>query len=298
MANVPLRPSKAPNLPIAPVDYDQQYIDQLSNALRLYFAQVDNAIQELILANPVPFEIQVSQGRVPGYSMVMIAGENPDVDSAAYEDIWTQGGLTVYPAAALQMKVSSSSANDTGAGTGARSVIIQGLDANYDPITETVALTGQTEVTTSASFLRINKMIVATAGTGLANAGTIYIGTGVVTAGVPATIYNTIAPGFNDSLNFSYTIPNGYTGYIMWSRVTTGQDTGTTGVTARLLNTPASGIPVVTAIADNNNGQVQFQPPIPVRMESKTRITAQAIGAANNNRVGALAQLMLVQDGY
>lgn len=45
MATIPLRPSKAPNLPIAPVDYNQQYIDQLSNALRLYFAQVDNLSQ-------------------------------------------------------------------------------------------------------------------------------------------------------------------------------------------------------------------------------------------------------------
>jgi hypothetical protein len=39
---VTLRPSKAPNLPIAPVEYSQQYVDQLLNALRLYFAQVDN----------------------------------------------------------------------------------------------------------------------------------------------------------------------------------------------------------------------------------------------------------------
>lgn len=37
-----LVPSKAPNLPIAPVDYSQQYQDQFSNALRLYFAQIDN----------------------------------------------------------------------------------------------------------------------------------------------------------------------------------------------------------------------------------------------------------------
>ena len=39
---VELRPSKAPNLPIAPVEYSQQYLDQLANVLRLYFAQVDN----------------------------------------------------------------------------------------------------------------------------------------------------------------------------------------------------------------------------------------------------------------
>ena len=37
-----IRPPKAPNLLIAPVDYAQQYQDQLNNALRLYFNQVDN----------------------------------------------------------------------------------------------------------------------------------------------------------------------------------------------------------------------------------------------------------------
>ena len=40
-----LRPPKAPNLLIAPVDYSQQYQDQLLNALRLYFAQIDNFAQ-------------------------------------------------------------------------------------------------------------------------------------------------------------------------------------------------------------------------------------------------------------
>lgn len=34
--------TKSPNLPIAPVDYSQQYQDQLNNVLRLYFAQLDN----------------------------------------------------------------------------------------------------------------------------------------------------------------------------------------------------------------------------------------------------------------
>jgi hypothetical protein len=47
--NIPLRPSKAPNIPIGPVEYSQQYQDQLSNALRLYFAQVDNFTQASVI---------------------------------------------------------------------------------------------------------------------------------------------------------------------------------------------------------------------------------------------------------
>lgn len=39
---LPVLPSKAPSLPLAPVEYSQQYQNQYSNALRLYFTQIDN----------------------------------------------------------------------------------------------------------------------------------------------------------------------------------------------------------------------------------------------------------------
>ena len=47
MARVPLRPSQAPNLLIAPTEYQQRYLDQLTNALRLYFNQIDNGLSSL-----------------------------------------------------------------------------------------------------------------------------------------------------------------------------------------------------------------------------------------------------------
>jgi hypothetical protein len=34
--------TSAPNLPIAPSEYDPRYQDQLNNVLRLYFSQLDN----------------------------------------------------------------------------------------------------------------------------------------------------------------------------------------------------------------------------------------------------------------
>jgi hypothetical protein len=42
-----LIPPKAPNQPIAPSDYDKAFQDQHSNALRLYFNQIDNFCQPL-----------------------------------------------------------------------------------------------------------------------------------------------------------------------------------------------------------------------------------------------------------
>jgi hypothetical protein len=48
MAYTPLRPPKAPNLLVAPIVYDQRYVDQLTNALRLYFNQIDNGLAALL----------------------------------------------------------------------------------------------------------------------------------------------------------------------------------------------------------------------------------------------------------
>jgi hypothetical protein len=67
MAVTPLRPSKAPNLLVAPIVYDQRYVDQLTNALRLYFNQIDNFTQNVTVppsgttANRPTERLQVGQ---------------------------------------------------------------------------------------------------------------------------------------------------------------------------------------------------------------------------------------------
>lgn len=48
MSNNPLRPSKAPSIPLAPEDYNRGFLDQLTSALRLYFNQVDNSFAAVL----------------------------------------------------------------------------------------------------------------------------------------------------------------------------------------------------------------------------------------------------------
>lgn len=47
-----LKGSKAPNLPIGPVEYAQRYQDQLNNVLRLYFNEIDNITAALLGNDP------------------------------------------------------------------------------------------------------------------------------------------------------------------------------------------------------------------------------------------------------
>jgi len=51
IAKTSIIPSKAPNLPIGPVEYTQLYMDQFANTLRLYFNQIDNTQGALLGPN-------------------------------------------------------------------------------------------------------------------------------------------------------------------------------------------------------------------------------------------------------
>lgn len=73
------------------------------------------------------------------------------------------------------MSVSSTNANDTAAGTGARTVLITGLDENYNDVTESIILNGLTGVNTTKQFIRVFKVRVTTAGSGATAAGDIYV---------------------------------------------------------------------------------------------------------------------------
>ena len=51
--DAPLTRVAAPRLPNAPVDYNQQFGDQLNNSLRLYFNQLDSIFSRLNTTAPV-----------------------------------------------------------------------------------------------------------------------------------------------------------------------------------------------------------------------------------------------------
>ena len=242
-----------------------------------------------------PFELQVSRGQIMGHRAVTLFGYNADVDTAE-ETIWTGGGILTSPAAAGVLKVSSSSADDNSAGTGARTIVLMGLDANYNEISETITLNGQTAVNTVKSFLRVNYLYVTTVGSGGTAAGTIYVGTGVVTAGVPATIYGQIAVGDNASLMAHYTVPAGYTAYMTYGNIGTGQLTGAHTVTGRLLTTNGNGIRKTAAIVAFGTGVQNFVFKEPLMIPEKNDVEASAVSSAGNAPVSATIQLVLVKN--
>ena len=158
-------------------------------------------------------DLAISRGHSQGYRTLYKFGYNPDVDTQE-ETVWGNAGDYVWLDNAVTMFVSSTSANDTGTGTGARTILIQGLDEDYNEIEETITLSGQTQVATQLSYLRIYRSFVTLAGSNEGTSGVIYIGSSGATGGVPnTTVYASISIG-NQTQIAAYTVPAGYTLYI------------------------------------------------------------------------------------
>jgi len=147
---------------------------------------------------------------------VSINGQNPAV-GASLVDVADANVNRVYPTTAFTVSVSSGSATDTAAGTGAQAVEVDVLDTDYKLYTLQFELAGQTEVTDvvlGANALRINDIRITRWGTGVANVGVIYVydSSDTVTAGVPQTpakIFGRILAGVNVSRGAFYTVPAG-----------------------------------------------------------------------------------------
>jgi len=155
--------------------------------------------------------LEVAQGNIDGRSSVLKFGRNEDVDSGIPEDIWDGGGLWVPPTAARTHDVDSTSGQDDNSpgGTGARTIEIQGLDANFDIQSETVVMNGLSNVATANTYTRIFRMKVLTAGANGGNVGTIR-----ATAQVDGTLTAAMSPGYNQTLMAIYTVPDSHTAYM------------------------------------------------------------------------------------
>lgn len=126
-----------------------------------------------------------------------------------FNDLWT-GTATTIPIppqpGGQQMQVQSSSASDTAAGTGVRTMMIHYLDASGNDQTETITMNGVTPVLTVATNIRfVNELHTQTVGSNNFAVGTITI-TPVAT---PGTVYNQIDPNNNIDLSSQFMVPSG-----------------------------------------------------------------------------------------
>lgn len=183
-----------------------------NNSLTEYYLE---KIKQYVKISPT---LGIGSGLYEGYKAYTIIGYNPTIGTTLQtiaEGIPTSGSNLdiTFPASASTLSIASTNANDTSAGTGARSVLILGLDGDRKEITELVATNGQNSVETTNTFLRVNQMLVISVGSTGKNEGIIYCSDGAETysSGIPQNlVYHTIGIGTNISMVAIFSVASTY----------------------------------------------------------------------------------------
>lgn len=157
------------------------------------------------------FSFEVARGRRRGMIEVRQRGINKDLDNAAGEDVTNLTGVSaiVYPSSAESLELVSSSANDTIAGTGVRTVLVFGLDAGWNLISETVETNGTTAVALVNTYIRTHLVAIDICGSVNSNDGTLTLR--VASAGATRMIVDV---NLGESHQAGYSVPAGYEGFL------------------------------------------------------------------------------------
>ncbi len=195
------------------------------------------------------------------------------------------------------LEVVSSSVNDTSAGSGARTVKIEGLDGNYAPFAETVTLAGTTPVAlANTSVIAINKFFVVTAGSGLANAGTVDVRT--VSGGTIKSRIQALAESVNMAAEFVYTVPASMYGLL--KRIQVYARTNTGDLWAYLKLTSSLGIGYIRAVGQHSldvtgfsDGKILMDFGTGLYIDEKYLITLISDVSAGTPLISAIGELEL-----
>jgi hypothetical protein len=161
-------------------------------------------------ARTEPFDLQVSRGQITGHTAISFFGYQATVSNVAIP-IWENATTYTFATSATALSIASSSATDVSPAA----VTISGLDANFNPISENVILTGTSVATTIGSYFRVNSLTM----TGVASGQTSNVGT--ITAKQGSNILGQINIGIGKSQSSVYTVPNGYMLYLSIIEVNT-----------------------------------------------------------------------------
>jgi len=229
-------------------------------------------------------------------------GTNPEVGTA-YEDVWAGGGTHIRLAAATLLEVASTSVQDDAGGTGATTILIQGLAPDYTAYQEFLVLDGTTPVATQGEFLFVNRafVILTNPSGNETNVGIISIADDAATwvAGVPqepALIQSIILADAGQTQQCIYTIPAGHSLYVSDTYVNGG---GNKTVTFQLFSydnvNVGPGRIALEGTSLNSMAMTEFDPY--VQVPEKFTIWFQAKVTAGTGTVSAGINGYLIEDG-
>lgn len=230
---------------------------------------------------------RIAAGNIPGATAVYLGGYNA-APTTTNETIWGNSNAYTFLSANMSSPtVVSGSANDAAAGTGARTIVVSGVDANFAPQSETVTMNGTSTVALVNNYMTINNIYVATAGSGLVAAANITLAAGGVTHGF-------LPGGTSDALQFIYTVPANC-GLLMYDYSVFEEAASSGGNRTQISYRTNSGpTRVMTLAGIVTNGILAQTYTVPLYFAAKTQLQAQFLSAAATTAVSAISTCVLL----
>lgn len=246
---------------------------------------------DAITVRSIDSHLEIAAGKFTGYLPVNKFGTNGDIDVGT-EDIWEVGGTWTPPTSAGTVALVSTSASDTSAGVGARTITVNGLNGSYEDTTETVILNGTTPVNTVNSYMIIHRILVATAGSSSTAVGDIT----ATSNGGGTPILARILIGTNQSQIAIYQIPSGCTGYM--SNYEGGMQGGGT-LDLKCFIKPFGGVynlkgTLALNLTGSSYSKKEFYTPLKITEKSIIKMTG--VANMNNTEVHASFDLILIKN--
>jgi hypothetical protein len=242
------------------------------------------AINNYLDNSEIAERIFLANGQVINTSFNHKFGAVPAMSQNQTGTVWDVND-TLYPWSAFDtagvLTIPAVNASDNG-----YTVTVQGLDNNYNPISEDFIISSGGTVTGTKTFKRVYRAFMSNGGS--TNIGNINVQRG-------GTTVLRITAGKGQTLMAIYTVPRGYNAFL------------TKGVMTCQANADATGDMFVRYFGQStfrvghsfevsgNGGAYQYEFTIPLKIPEKTDIDIRAKVRSNNARISAAFDMILVK---
>jgi len=226
-------------------------------------------------------DLHIQRGFVQGHKAINKFGYATSVSSS--EVAVFNGGLAyVYATTAAPLLVVGTSTVDVSS-----AITIEGLDVNYNEISTVVTINGTTTVTTTDSFIRVNRAFVSNDAEPTSS---------IRILNSDGNLNSEIAAEENQSLQAVYTIPAGYTGYLEQIAANTATEVANKFVRVRLKVREFGGVFKTKAKFTIARGSYEeiYKFPLPIPEKSDIEVTAES--SSGVNEVSAVFAILLIKN--
>lgn len=227
-----------------------------------------------------PFDLHLARGYIQGHSHVHKFGVATSV-SLTEVVVWDGNSDYSYPTSAATLGVVGTSTTDNS------QITVQGVDADYNFVSNIVTLNGTTTVTTSDTYLRANRAFVSDDNEPSGDVNIRHSG----------NLVAQISSGENQTLMAIYTVPAGHTAFMKQLHVGSSTETILQYMTVRLKVRKPGGVFRTHAKYTISDNSMEETFPIPLVFTEKTdiHITAESSSGAAQ-QVHGLFDLILIKN--